>query len=649
MEESESSDGELLADWLANRREISFRRVVERHAGMIHAAARRVSGDETLAAEASQMVFILLARKAASLTGRSSLSGWLHITTVMQTRNLVRRDQRENRKRRQLLDDMKTSPSTGDGGGWKDLRPIIDEAVASLAEADREAVVLHYYRALSVAEIASRLGIATDAARKRLERATGRLRSKLARRGFETGTSFSSILSTGLAADPHIHGAGVSLLVSKALSLASAKPVLPQVLLLMKASPFVPPVAALLIVGLLLVRQHHVAASLEEKIARMEERMSPRSGSDKTGFPSRVRPLRLPPSSSGGNGKIDWREMAAKFEDMARRGIHDDMEAMRLDYRLSRMPGEELLGALDEVLSLEVSGEARYDLKRAVCLTLARKFPEFAMERLAERMGPSGDDFFLPLALRDLANKNTAEAAAWLDLQIRLGRLDSGPPDGRSDLRVQFESSLCGGMFSSDPDGARRRLSALSVDDRVKALDGFVLQGFPRETQLSYLALVKDVLPPGKWAAVIAAQAREAGGFDAISEYLDLAGAAGAERASMVARISKDHLTNYFFHRKLAMDDMEETGAWVRQESPDAAEEIIGKSLAAISGLGGNKTTFTEMTELVAQLNHQRPSDQMLSLFLQGEGAKRNKPQARSLAGLISDEALRSEILRNLE
>lgn len=645
MEESESSDGELLADWLANRREISFRRLVERHAGMIHAAARRVSGDETLAAEASQMVFILLARKAASLTGRSSLSGWLHITTVMQTRNLVRRDQRENRKRRQLLDDMKTSLSTGDGGGWKDLRPIIDEAVASLAEADREAVVLHYYRALSVAEIASRLGIATDAARKRLERATGRLRSKLARRGFETGTSFSSILSTGLAADPHIHGAGVSLLVSKALSLASAKPVLPPVLLLMKASPFVPPVAALLIAGLLLVRQHHVAASLEEKISRMEEVMSPRPGSDKTGISARVRPLRLPPSSGGGSGKIDWREMAAKFEDMARRGIHDDMEAMRLDYRLSRMSGEELLGALDEVLSLEVSAEARYDLKRAICLILARKFPQIALERLAERMAPSGDDFFLSLALRDMAKKKPAQAAAWLDLQIRLGRLDSGGPD----LRVRFESSLCGGMFSSDPDGARRRLSALSLDDRVKALDGFVLPGFPRETQLSYLALVKDVLPPEKRTAAIAAQAREAGGFDAISEYLDLAGAVGAEKASMVERISKDHLTNYFFHRKLAMDDMKETGAWVRQESPEAAEEIIGKSLAAVSGLAGNKTTFTEMTELVAQFNHQHPSDQMLSLFLQGEGAKRNKPQARSLVGLISDEVLRSEILKTLE
>ena len=117
----------------------------------------------------------------------------------------------------------------------------------------------------------------------------------------------------------------------------------------------------------------------------------------------------------------------------------------------------------------------------------------------------------------------------------------------------------------------------------------------------------------------------------------------------MVARISKDHLTNYFFHRKLAMEDLEEIGAWVRKESPDATEEIIGKSLAAVSGLRGSKTTFTEMTELVARLNHQRPSDEMLSLFLQGEGAKRNKPQARSLAELISDETLRSQILKTLE
>jgi DNA-directed RNA polymerase specialized sigma24 family protein len=89
METSAASDSELLAAWVAHRRESAFGALVARYATLVHMAAKRTCGDDTLAADASQLVFIQLAQKAQSLTTHPTLAGWLHVTTVMKTRDLI--------------------------------------------------------------------------------------------------------------------------------------------------------------------------------------------------------------------------------------------------------------------------------------------------------------------------------------------------------------------------------------------------------------------------------------------------------------------------------------------------------------------------------------------------------------------------------
>jgi DNA-directed RNA polymerase specialized sigma24 family protein len=92
--------------WLGHQREPAFHALVARYAALVHMAAKRTSGDETLAAEASQLTFILLARKAKSLASRSSIAGWLHLTAMMQAKNLIRQNRRENHKRQLLQSAM---------------------------------------------------------------------------------------------------------------------------------------------------------------------------------------------------------------------------------------------------------------------------------------------------------------------------------------------------------------------------------------------------------------------------------------------------------------------------------------------------------------------------------------------------------------
>jgi RNA polymerase sigma factor (sigma-70 family) len=220
MPESGPSDAELLADWLERRREPAFHALVARYAGLVHMAAKRTCGDDSLAAEASQLAFITLAQKAKSLASRSSLAGWLHLTAVMHSKNLLRQRQREIRKLHSLRTHMETDPQVPEA--WQRIQPVLDEALAALSSGDRETLLLRFYRSLSVREIAANLGIATDAAQKRLDRATERLRHQLARRGCQVGGSLGVVMLAGFSSDAQATLPSSAALASKAIATAAS-------------------------------------------------------------------------------------------------------------------------------------------------------------------------------------------------------------------------------------------------------------------------------------------------------------------------------------------------------------------------------------------------------------------------------------------
>jgi DNA-directed RNA polymerase specialized sigma24 family protein len=60
-------DFDLLRAYVERQSEAAFTELVERHKAMVYASALRQTGDPSLAEEITQAVFIVLARKAASL------------------------------------------------------------------------------------------------------------------------------------------------------------------------------------------------------------------------------------------------------------------------------------------------------------------------------------------------------------------------------------------------------------------------------------------------------------------------------------------------------------------------------------------------------------------------------------------------------
>ncbi|MCL4179027.1 MAG: hypothetical protein KJ072_14945 [Verrucomicrobia bacterium] len=72
-------DHELLREFDRERSEEAFRELVDRHLGMVYAAARRMVGDWHLAEEVAQDVFCTLARKAGTVRPPQVIAGWLDL------------------------------------------------------------------------------------------------------------------------------------------------------------------------------------------------------------------------------------------------------------------------------------------------------------------------------------------------------------------------------------------------------------------------------------------------------------------------------------------------------------------------------------------------------------------------------------------
>src|SRR5438270_9480658 len=88
----ELSDHELLERFVGARDEAAFTVLVERHGPMVLGVCRRTLPNFHDAEDACQATFLVLARKAASVRKKSSLSSWLH-GVACRVAATVKRDQ----------------------------------------------------------------------------------------------------------------------------------------------------------------------------------------------------------------------------------------------------------------------------------------------------------------------------------------------------------------------------------------------------------------------------------------------------------------------------------------------------------------------------------------------------------------------------
>jgi uncharacterized protein (TIGR03435 family) len=176
-----TDDMALVREYAANRSEAAFAALVERHIGLVHSAALRQVRDSQLAEEVGQVVFVVLARKAASLGPKTVLSAWLYRTTRYVAADMLRA-----RRRRQLREQeayMQSTLTEPDSDAWTQLAPLLDDAMAELGETDRAALVLRFFESKNARQIAETLRLNEVAAQKRVARALEKLRVRFLKRG----------------------------------------------------------------------------------------------------------------------------------------------------------------------------------------------------------------------------------------------------------------------------------------------------------------------------------------------------------------------------------------------------------------------------------------------------------------------------------
>ncbi|MDB5307258.1 MAG: sigma-70 family polymerase sigma factor, partial [Gemmataceae bacterium] len=179
----DAPDAALVDRFLADRDELAFARLVQRHGSMVLGVCRRVLGDAHAAEDAFQATFLVLVRRAGDADGRR-LGPWLYgvaYRTALKARVAAfRRAAREQKAAEQARPRPSDSPPAADVA---DLAAVLDEELNRLPGQLREAVVLCDLEGLSRRQAARRAGCPESTLSSRLALARDQLARRLTRRG----------------------------------------------------------------------------------------------------------------------------------------------------------------------------------------------------------------------------------------------------------------------------------------------------------------------------------------------------------------------------------------------------------------------------------------------------------------------------------
>ena len=201
----ELDDHELLAEFARTESEAAFAALVGRYVNLVYSTARRFAGNPHHAEEITQAVFIILARKAGTLSPHAVLSGWLYQTARLTAANFMKGEiRRQHREQEAYMQSISTEP---EAAAWQQLAPHLDEAMGRLCETDRDAIVLRFFENKTAREVGAALKLTEAAAHKRVNRALEKLRKIFSKRG----VTLSGAIIAGAVSANSVQAAPVAL------------------------------------------------------------------------------------------------------------------------------------------------------------------------------------------------------------------------------------------------------------------------------------------------------------------------------------------------------------------------------------------------------------------------------------------------------
>lgn len=193
-----STDLALLRRYHEHTDAFAFRALVETHAGMVFATARRVTRDTALAEDVAQETFLELARNASAVT--DSVGAWLHRVARRRACNAVR--DAGTRRRYEADAILGAFEPVRTEATWEELEPLIDEVMDDLPDKLRAPLVEHFLEGRTQQEIAQRLEVSQSTVSRLLEAGVEELRVGLKRKDVAVGASLIVILAAQVPVAP---------------------------------------------------------------------------------------------------------------------------------------------------------------------------------------------------------------------------------------------------------------------------------------------------------------------------------------------------------------------------------------------------------------------------------------------------------------
>jgi RNA polymerase sigma factor (sigma-70 family) len=273
-----SETNQWLRKYVETGSEEAFREVIAAHMGLVHSTALRLlRGDQTLAADCTQMVFADLARKAKSLPANVVLPGWLYRHTQFTATKLVRGEARRRIREKAAMTALDQNDDSD--SMWNRLEPMLDEALNWLSARDRDAILMRFFQKQEFRAVAAAMHSTEAAAQKRVERAIEKLRRFFEARGV---TVSSGVLGTALtlhtvSAPPASVAAAVS--ASAVAQASTAVPLLSSVIekLILMAKVKTIAAGTVVIIGMAtpLLLQHRTISSLRAENESLRAQAQP--------------------------------------------------------------------------------------------------------------------------------------------------------------------------------------------------------------------------------------------------------------------------------------------------------------------------------------------------------------------------------------
>jgi RNA polymerase sigma factor (sigma-70 family) len=182
-----NDDLTLLREYSRSQSEPAFATLVSRHVNLVYSVAMRQVREPHLAGEITQAVFIILARKADKFDGKTILSAWLCRTARYVGARALRTEFRRQRREQEAY--MQSTLNEPEPDVWRQIAPLLDNALARLGQRDHDAIVLRFFENKSLGEVGLAIGTSEDTARMRVNRALEKLRKFFAKRGVDSTTA----------------------------------------------------------------------------------------------------------------------------------------------------------------------------------------------------------------------------------------------------------------------------------------------------------------------------------------------------------------------------------------------------------------------------------------------------------------------------